>query len=48
VSSFENDFLEFNGRPPTAEETKKHVVFDRLAKTSRLDPLRRLRVRAFG
>ena len=38
ASNFENDFREFNGRPPTAEETKRHLAFDRLAKTSSLDP----------
>jgi hypothetical protein len=38
VSSFENDFREFNGRAPTSEETKKHLAFDRLAKSSTLDP----------
>lgn len=38
VSTFETDFLEFNGRPPTLEETKKHLAFDRLAKSSSLDP----------
>jgi hypothetical protein len=38
ASNFENDFREFNGRPPTAEETKRHLAFDRLAKTSTLDP----------
>jgi hypothetical protein len=29
---------EFNGRPPTPEETRKHLAFDRLAKSSSLDP----------
>jgi hypothetical protein len=38
ASSFESDFQEFNGRSPTAEETKRHLAFDRLAKTSSLDP----------
>jgi len=38
ASSFESDFQEFNGRSPTAEETKRHLAFDRLAKTSTLDP----------
>jgi hypothetical protein len=38
ASSFESDFQEFNGRSPTAEETKRHLAFDRLAKTSNLDP----------
>ena len=38
VSTFENDFREFNGRAPTPEETRKHLAFDRLAKSSSLDP----------
>jgi hypothetical protein len=38
ASSFESDFQEFNGRSPTAEETKRHLAFDRLAKTTSLDP----------
>jgi hypothetical protein len=38
VSTFETDFREFNGRPPTPEETRKHLAFDRLAKSSSLDP----------
>jgi hypothetical protein len=29
---------EFNGRAPTPEETRKHLAFDRLAKSSSLDP----------
>lgn len=38
ASSFESDFQEFNGRSPTAEEMKRHLAFDRLAKTTSLDP----------
>jgi len=39
VSTFEDDFREFNGRSPTAEEIRRHLAFDRLAKSSSLDPL---------
>jgi len=42
VSTFETDFLEFNGRPPTPEETRKHLAFGRLAKSSSLDPAKLL------
>ena len=38
-STFETDFREVNGRAPTSEETKRYLAFDRLAKTSSLDPL---------
>jgi hypothetical protein len=38
VSTFETDFREFNGRAPTPEETRQHLAFDRLAKSSSLDP----------
>lgn len=37
-TTFEEDFREFNGRSPTPDETRKHLAFDRLAKTSSLDP----------
>jgi hypothetical protein len=37
-TTFENDFREFNGRAPTPDEVRKHLAFDRLAKTSSLDP----------
>jgi hypothetical protein len=41
ASSFEVGFREINGRAPTAEETKRYLTYDRLAKTSEppLDPL---------
>lgn len=44
VSTFEDDFREFNGRAPTAEEVRRHLAFDRLAKSSSLDPLTMLLV----
>jgi hypothetical protein len=38
VGTFEADLFEFNGRAATAEETRRHLAFDRLAKSSSLDP----------
>jgi hypothetical protein len=35
---FEQAFIEINGRKPTIQETKRHLSFDRLAKTTDLDP----------
>jgi hypothetical protein len=35
---FDQAFLEINGRKPTVLETKRHLAFDRLAKTTDLDP----------
>ena len=35
---FEQAFVEINGRKPTIQETKRHMAFDRLAKTTDLDP----------
>jgi hypothetical protein len=41
ASSFEVGFREINGRAPTADETRRYLTYDRLAKTSEppLDPL---------
>jgi hypothetical protein len=38
ASAFEAFFLAARGRAPTAEEAKRCLAFDRLAKTSELDP----------
>lgn len=35
---FEQAFVEINGHKPTVQETKRHLAFDRLAKTTDLDP----------
>lgn len=41
AASFETSFREINGRAPTADETRRYLTYDRLAKTSEppLDPL---------
>jgi hypothetical protein len=38
ASAFEAFFLAARGRAPTAEEAKRCLAFDRLAKTSEMDP----------
>jgi hypothetical protein len=38
LMEFEEVFLEINGRRPTVRETQRHLAFDRLAKTTDLDP----------
>jgi hypothetical protein len=54
ASTFDVGFREINGRAPTAEETKRFLTFERLARTSEppLDPLTMLLMvdptRAFG
>jgi hypothetical protein len=39
VSNFEKCWLEAKGRPPSPEETKAILTFNRLAKDAELDPL---------
>jgi hypothetical protein len=38
-STFAREFQGIAGRAPTAEETRRHLEYDRLAKSSALDPM---------